>query len=85
MGASELTPMRASSVSEPWEYAGTLGRRPVRILLDSGAAANFLSAQVAGEMNLQLRGNGEGVGFALMPDVTVQGFLPLLGYSGPLC
>ena len=63
--------MRAADVSEPWEYAGTLGGRPVRILLDSGAAANFLSAKVAVEMGLQLLGIGEdGVGFALMPDGT---------------
>ena len=63
--------MRAADVSEPWEYADTLGGRPVRILLDSGAAANFLSAKVAVEMGLQLLGIGEdGVGFAVMPDGT---------------
>jgi hypothetical protein len=63
--------MLAADVKEPWEYAGTLGGRPVRVLLDSGAAANFLSAKVAAEMGLHLLGIGEdGVGFALMPDGT---------------
>ena len=63
--------MLAANVMNPWEYAGTLGGRPVRILLDSGAAANFLSVKVVVEMGLQLLGIGEdGVGFALMPDGT---------------
>ena len=71
VGASEMASMGAANVMNPWEYAGTLGGKPVRVLLDSGAAANFLSARVAVEMGLQLKEVGEdGVGFARMPDGT---------------
>jgi hypothetical protein len=62
--------MHAALVEDPWEYNGLLNGRPVRVLLDSGAAANFLAAKVA-EMSLPLKDIEEdGVGFARMPDGT---------------
>ena len=72
IGAIETPPTLATDVDDPWEYAGTLGGRPVRILLDDGAAANFISNEVAVEMGLTLQDEvGEnGVGYALMPDGT---------------
>ena len=47
--------MHAALAEDPWEYNGLLNGRPVRVLLDSGAAANFLAATVAAEMSLPLK------------------------------
>ena len=83
VGASQVAPLQAANVKEPWEYAGTLCGKPVRVLLDSGAAANFLSARVAVEMGIEEPDTEEvGVGFARMPDGSQQrciatGILPL--------
>ena len=46
VGAGEVAAvaMSASEIADPWEYKGLLNGRPVRVLLDSGAAASFLSA-----------------------------------------
>ena len=63
---------RSRQVNEdPYVYDGRLAGRPVRILLDGGAAANFLSARVAAGMGLPLKDTVEDeVGYARMPDGT---------------
>ena len=69
IGACELTPMMATDAVEPWEYDGLLEGKPVRVLFDSGAAANFLSAKVAESMGLPLtEPHEDDVGFARMPN-----------------
>ena len=61
--------MHAALAEDPWIYNGLLNGRPIRVLLDSGAAANFLSARVAAEIGLPLKDIEEdGVGYARMPD-----------------
>ena len=69
IGASEMAPMLARWAEDPWEYAGRLNGRPVRVMIDSGAAANFLSVKVAEEMGLPLlEPKANDVGFARMPN-----------------
>ena len=69
LGASELTATMATVAVDPWEYQGLLNGRPVRVMLDSGAAANFLSANVAEDMGLTLLTPGsDETGFAQMPN-----------------
>ena len=69
LGASELTATMATVAVDPWEYQGLLNGRPVRVMLDSGAAANFLSAKVAEDMGLTLLTPGsDEIGFAQMPN-----------------
>ena len=69
LGASELTATMATAAVDPWEYQGLLDGRPVRVMLDSGAAANFLSARVAEEMGLALLTPGtDKIGFAQTPN-----------------
>ena len=71
VGACAVAPIHAGESEDPYVYDGKLAGRPVRILLDGGAAANFLSARVAAEMGLPLKDTVEdGVGYARMPDGT---------------
>ena len=71
IGASEWSPMMAVEAVDPWEYAGVLHNTPVRVLFDSGAVANILSAKVADRMGLQLvEPRADDVGFARMPNGT---------------
>ena len=71
VGACAVAPIQAGESEDPYVYDGKLAGRPVRILLDGGAAANFLSARVAAEMGLPLKDTVEdGVGYARMPDGT---------------
>ena len=45
-----LLAMSAKKTEEPLEFYGAIGHRKVRLLLDTGAGANFLSADVASEL-----------------------------------
>ena len=77
VGACAVAPIQAGESEEPYVYDGKLAGRPVRILLDGGAAANFLSARVAVEMGLPLKDTVEdGVGYARMPMGLVAGARP---------
>ena len=63
--------MVATGAVDPWQYSGLLNGRPVRVLFDSGAAANFLSARIADELGLTLVPPRENdVGYARMPNGT---------------
>ena len=69
LGASGLTAIMETVAVDPWEYQGLLDGRPVNVMLDSGAAANFLSARVAAEMGLNLlTPRSEEIGLAQMPN-----------------
>ena len=50
VGACAVAPIQGGESEDPYVYDGKLAGRPVRILLDGGAAANFFSARVAAEM-----------------------------------
>ena len=69
IGASELTTMTATEAVDPWQYHGLLNGQPVQVMLDSGAAANFLSATVAETMGLSfVTPKKDDIGFAEMPN-----------------
>ena len=69
LGASGLTAIMATVAVDPWEYQGLLDGRPVNVMLDSGAAANFLSARVAAELGLKLlTPRSDEIGLAQMPN-----------------
>ena len=61
--------MTATTAVDPWQYHGLLNGQPVQVMLDSGAAANFLSATVADKMGLSfLAPTKNDIGFAEMPN-----------------
>ena len=61
--------MTATEAVDPWQYHGLLNGQPVQVMLDSGAAANFLSATVAETMGLSfVTPTKDDIGFAEMPN-----------------